>query len=433
MSTVADRSNTRRGHVLKRVTFTTSRMMDFFSRRELIAQSGHEPEVWPVMAMKELVDNALDGCEDNRIVPEIRVQVDGQGITVADNGPGIPKSTIKRILDFNVRVSSREAYVSPSRGAQGNALKVILAMPFVLDGERGSIEIVSRGVHYVIAVRVEPIKQKPIIECEPSTNGLVQAGTLVKILWPRSACSILERAKGQFVQIAQEFGVLNPHLTMVVDCFGEQTQIEATNRACRKWVGRDPTCAHWYDQQRFERLIAAHLAQGVRKTVREFVSEFAGLKRSAKQTPILNATGLQRLDLAALQKGEDLDHAAIRDLLTAMKENTKPAKPAALGIIGKEHFENRFTNLGAHMDSFQYGRHLDFNRLDLPFVFEMAFAAWPDERRRRWITGINWSAAALCASRFRCLRIPNLRHLNAKHQALQLGESRRGDRSWAAA
>jgi DNA topoisomerase VI subunit B len=61
------------------------------------------------MAMKELVDNAIDGCEDKDIVPEIRVQVDEQGITVADNGPGIARSIIKRILDFNVRVSSRAA------------------------------------------------------------------------------------------------------------------------------------------------------------------------------------------------------------------------------------------------------------------------------------------------------------------------------------
>jgi DNA topoisomerase VI subunit B len=391
MSTIVNRSNKRQGHVLQRVTFSSSRLLDFFSRKELIAQSGHEPEVWPVMAMKELVDNSIDSCEDKVIVPEIRVQVDGQGIAVADNGPGIPKSTIKRILDFNIRVSSREAYVSPTRGSQGNAMKVIVAMPFVLDGERGSIEIISRGVHYLITVRVDPIKQKPIIECEPSTNGLIQNGTIVKVLWPSSACSILERAKAQFVQIAQEFGVLNPHLTMVVDWFGEQTHIEATNRAWQKWGGRDPTSPHWYDQQRFERLIALHLAEGIRKTVRELISEFAGLKRSEKQTPVLDATGLQRMDLRALQKGEDLDHAAIRALLTAMKDNTKPVKPAALGIIGKDHFEKRFTELGAHMDSFEYGRRMDFNGLGLPFVFEMAFAAWPDERRRRWITGINWS------------------------------------------
>jgi hypothetical protein len=180
-------------------------------------------------------------------------------------------------------------------------------------------------------------------------------------------------------------------LTLAVDWFGEQTHIQATDRAWKKWRGRDPTSPHWYDQERFERLIALHLAQGIRKTVREFISEFAGLKRSEKQTPVLDATGLQRMDLGALQKGDDLDHAAIRALLTAMQKNTKPIKPVALGIIGKDHFEKRFTDLGVHMDSFQYGRHLDFNHLGLPFVFEMAFAVWPDERRRRWITGINWS------------------------------------------
>ena len=58
-----------------------------------------------------------------------------------DNGPGIPADVVEDILDFSVRVSSREAYVSPTRGAQGNALKTIVAMPFVLDGHRGLIEI----------------------------------------------------------------------------------------------------------------------------------------------------------------------------------------------------------------------------------------------------------------------------------------------------
>ena len=43
----------------------------------------------------------------------------------------------RRLLDYTVRVSSREAYVSPTRGAQGNALKTIVAMPFVLDEEMG--------------------------------------------------------------------------------------------------------------------------------------------------------------------------------------------------------------------------------------------------------------------------------------------------------
>jgi DNA topoisomerase VI subunit B len=49
-------------------------------------------------------------------------------IVIEDNGPGIPAKTIDGVLDYSIRVSSREAYVSPTRGAQGNALKTILPM-----------------------------------------------------------------------------------------------------------------------------------------------------------------------------------------------------------------------------------------------------------------------------------------------------------------
>ncbi len=74
-----------------------------------------------------------------------RVHLDDAGIAVTDNGPGIPSETVTDVLDFSVRISSREAYVAPDRGAQGNALKTIVAMPFVLDGELGRIEVATNG------------------------------------------------------------------------------------------------------------------------------------------------------------------------------------------------------------------------------------------------------------------------------------------------
>ena len=119
---------------LNRATFKTSRMLDFASQKELIAQIGHSTDAWPVVIEKELLDNGIDGAEEAGTAPVITVTVDRGGITVEDNGPGIPADVIEDILDFRVRVSSREAYVSPTRGAQGNALKTIVAMPFVLDG-----------------------------------------------------------------------------------------------------------------------------------------------------------------------------------------------------------------------------------------------------------------------------------------------------------
>src|SRR5262245_25837042 len=61
--------------VLQRIPFRTSRLLDFFSEKELVAQTGHEKADWPLVALKELVDNALDACEEAGIAPDIRVAV----------------------------------------------------------------------------------------------------------------------------------------------------------------------------------------------------------------------------------------------------------------------------------------------------------------------------------------------------------------------
>ena len=52
------------GAQLQRATMRTSRLLDFCSRKELIAQTGHQPEAWPLVVLKELIDNALDACEE---------------------------------------------------------------------------------------------------------------------------------------------------------------------------------------------------------------------------------------------------------------------------------------------------------------------------------------------------------------------------------
>ena len=118
------------------MAFKTSRLLDFIGERELTAQIGHQADLWPLVCLKECLDNALDAAEEAEIAPEVRVEVSttpGEArITVADNGPGIPAETVADILDYSTRTSSREAYSSPCRGAQGNALKTLCAMGFAL-------------------------------------------------------------------------------------------------------------------------------------------------------------------------------------------------------------------------------------------------------------------------------------------------------------
>jgi hypothetical protein len=48
---------------LQRETFRTSRLLDFASTKELIAQTGHQPTQWPLVVIKEVIDNEVDACE----------------------------------------------------------------------------------------------------------------------------------------------------------------------------------------------------------------------------------------------------------------------------------------------------------------------------------------------------------------------------------
>ena len=87
---------------LNRETFRTSRLLEFCSQKELVAQTGHEVDDWPVVILKEAVDNAIDACEEADIAPDIAVKVStatGE-IAISDNGPGIPNDTIAGILDY---------------------------------------------------------------------------------------------------------------------------------------------------------------------------------------------------------------------------------------------------------------------------------------------------------------------------------------------
>lgn len=372
---------------LDRVAFKTSRLLDFVGRRELTAQIGHGVEQWPLVVLKECIDNALDDAEEAGRAPEITVGVttDPGSISVADNGSGLAAETIVDILDYSVRVSSREAYVSPTRGAQGNALKTILAMPFALDGASGETVIEAQGVQHRITFAVDHIRQEPKIT---RTNGpsLVQNGTRITLLWPSSASSILAAAKPHFVQIAEDFAWLNPHLTLTVDWDGERLiDIAASNPRWHKWLPSEPTCPHWYDAERLVRYMSAHVARdedhGYRRTVREFIGEFRGLSRSPKQKLVLEESGTARVALADFL-GEGRATSAASQLLEAMKKRTRPIKPRDLGVIGRDHLLARCKLAGVNERTFRYKSVIGGTAEGLPVVIETAFGVTETALRR---------------------------------------------------
>jgi hypothetical protein len=416
-------------HRLVRTHFARSRLLDFCSEKELVAQAGHPKDEWLLVILKELIDNSLDACEEDGIAPEISVSVtvgpDGvpSEIVLTDNGPGIPAAVVEKIKDYSVRVSSREAYVSPSRGVQGNALKCILAMPFVLDGERGRVEILADNVRHDLTFRVDRIREMPVIDHHK--EAMATQGTTLRIHWPADRPerkqeweyleprTILKECRERFLEMAADYAFLNPHLTLRVRWNDEKELLfERSTQKWAKWGPSDPTSVLWYQPAHLSGLIAAYITHdeariaagepGAKmRTVAKFISEFKGLAATAKQKIILAATELDRApltDLVDMEAGEmRLDKITL--LLGAMQEVSKPVKPVDLGLIGEAHLRRRVEEAGGHMEFFRYKAVKNVTREGLPYVMETAFA--PKERAftnatqnylsRRLVTGVNWS------------------------------------------
>lgn len=384
--------------------------MDFFTERELVTQTGHPRAEWPLVVVKELVDNALDACDEANVAPVVNITCDATGITVADNGPGLPESTLARAMDFSVRASNREAYVAPDRGAQGNALKTILPMPSIVDPAGGRLVIEAHGKRHAIRCRADQVTQQPTIDDE--WTAATTTGTTVRIEWgPMFADQAPAwpfpgwafdpddsdtRELARMQQLVGGFAVFNPHATIRFEWFGNVTEYAATAPAFHKWRPCQPTSAHWYELRHLERLVGAYIAHdraaGADRLVSEVVAEFDGLSGSAKRTALLEACGLKRVHLSELATGGTFDRERMAALLAAMQAHSRPVKPRRLGIIGEDHFRQRFADIGCIPESFEYRRATP--KAGMPRVVEVATAARDNDNAPRIIfAGANWSAA----------------------------------------
>jgi hypothetical protein len=394
---------------LVRTTFCTSREMDFFTAKALVAQTGHAIDEWPLVFVKEAIDNALDACEDADTAPIIIVSADASSITVADNGPGLPESTLAAALNFAVRASNREAYVAPCRGAQGNALKTLLPMPGVVDPEHGRLIVVAQGKRHEITCGADPITQQAVVHNNPISART--RGTTIRIewrprisdgitFWPFNDLEVLaanswehsfaERFRG----LVEGFAVFNPHATIRLDWFGDKTEWKATDRSWQKWKPCHPTSPHWYEHRHLERLIGAYITHdrdaGADRLVSDLLQEFDGLSGSQRRAKVLDETGLKRIKLSELGAGGRLDTERIAALLAAMQRHTRPVKAKRLGIIGEKHLKQRLLEIGIKPRSFRYERKLSDR--GLPSVLECAFG-YRGNGLRRIVAGANWSAA----------------------------------------
>jgi DNA topoisomerase VI subunit B len=404
-------------HKIERVAFTTSRLMEFASEKELVAQTGHETYRWPQVISKELVDNGADACEESGVTPVIKIMIttgkDGKPtrIVIEDNGPGIPSETITGIINYNVRISSREALISPTRGRQGNALKTILPMAYVLGSKgKGETWIEARGLKHRILFTVNQIKQEPVVD-NIRTHSRVTTGTRITVFWPNTDEAEIDPDK--IKRLLSEFIWVNPHLTLVFRVDGKTFLNHlATNPDWSKYRACDATSAHWYTVDQIERYAGALIARDQEQqaqhpasnrqkiTVRDFIAQFRGMSASDKQKQILDELGASHMSLYRFFGSEtQVNHERMEKLLRLLQKHTRPVRPELLGVVGEDHLRRMIEDTGGEPKSFKYVAMPGHHENGLPYMVEIAtcpFKQWVDGKqethRRLLVTGVNFSA-----------------------------------------
>ena len=76
-----------------------------------------------ITAVKEAVDNSLDACEESRILPTIKIEInklkgDKLELICQDNGPGIPRNSVENVFG-KFLLGSRFHAIRQTRGQQG--------------------------------------------------------------------------------------------------------------------------------------------------------------------------------------------------------------------------------------------------------------------------------------------------------------------------
>lgn len=374
---------------LQRTAFESSRAGEYFDARQLSALTGVPQGEFASVCLKELIDNALDACETAGVAPEVGVEVEQEDgvlrLSVSDNGFGIPPEVVRKVLDYSIRVSDKAAYRSPTRGAQGNAFKTIIGIPYAL-GSREPIVVVARGVQHTIRPWVDPAGEVRVPHTEVPVASLGGAGTRVSLEIPDNEQDF------DPLHWVRSFAAFNPYATfryLGKNDPSEEPEIYKPTREppFKKYVPSEPTSPHWYSPASLRTLVFSHIAAaragGRDLPLGEFVRQFQGLTGTAKARGVC-------ANLPAFKHLSDFenDPDAVGVLLVGMREATKPPKHRAFGFVGEEHFRTFFENV-YEVKEFKYVRRSGSLPSGLPFVFEFALAHL--EQPGHLYTAINYS------------------------------------------
>lgn len=169
-----------------------------------------------ITAVKEAVDNALDACEEARILPDIVVQItkidnkkDILQLDVEDNGPGIPRTSIEKVFG-QLLFGSRFHAIRQSRGQQGIGITGVVMYSQLTTGDPTHVEskIATEATAVAVDIGLDTRKNKAV----KSNQDRVDWGDKVHGLRIRTTMKAKYQKGRQSVwQYLRMTSIVNPH------------------------------------------------------------------------------------------------------------------------------------------------------------------------------------------------------------------------------
>ena len=189
---------------------------EFFSRnRHLLGFDNKRKAL--LTTIKEAVDNALDACEEAKIMPEIIVEVidmqnDRFRIIVEDNGPGIVKKQIPKIF-AKLLYGSKFHSMKQSRGQQGIGISASVMYAQLTTGKPAKIrsKISPDAPAHYYELQLDTVHNKPEIVKEEEIEWKKDHGTRIEMDIEASYLGGSQSVDEYLKQSA----ITNPHATII--------------------------------------------------------------------------------------------------------------------------------------------------------------------------------------------------------------------------
>lgn len=379
--------------------------------QKLTSVTAHD---WDLYIFKELVDNALDADEFNREnLGRPRVEVEMNYSVSADskdswfeitvrNRSAFPLDNLLDIFDLERRVSTKDLYNLPTRGAQGNALKTILGIPYALhyhyfasynlSGRLKPIYIHSGNQLADVRLSVNERRQHVLLDLPPRRNvNRFQEGTEIYVGLERFIQRKPRRVP-ELMHLAESFAIFNPHadfdFLFVIDDAEHVFRAEGDPAWQGKYDMRQPAPPTWYTLSEFRDLLHALLRRAddlhqAPPTLGELAQQF-GLPEfpAGEFAPDMPLTALEERSGTG-----DLNHVLVKRLHDLFVEVS--ASEPELGQLGETALRTNLPN--ADQTLFFFQSHIQPRTEEYPpFVLETAlFKNDTPDARRQIITGIN--------------------------------------------